>query len=607
MFNSSFLKILSKAMDLILPEGRGKFVRLTLAQVIVNLFDLAGILIIGFVGALSVSGIQSRPATGKMGSFISFMGLSSLDFQQQIAILGGIGAILLVLKSLISALLTKKILHFLSFRSAELSKKLIVSLFKSPVTFIRRRTEKETIYSVTTGVDEIALRMIGSSATVISDVSLLIFLSIGLFIIQPLVALSSTTFFLVIVLTLQKIVTKRASKLGLEVAKLTVSSVEDISTTIDSYRVLYVHNQLESKSKVIADKRLKLAYSQAEMTFMPNISKYVIEISLVIGAILLSASQFLLTDAIHSFSTLAVFLTAATRIAPAMLRAQQAAIQFRGSIGAADYTISLANELQDNSIETKIEQINQTNLKNENLPEILVSNVSFSFGENQVISDISFKIMPGKFCALVGLSGAGKSTLVDLILGIHKPESGQILIHGLPPANLVREYSNFISYVPQENNLINGTIVENLNFSYSNQQYSIDECLRTLELVGLVEWVDSLPLGLDTQIGETGVKLSGGQRQRLSIAAALLCNPKLLILDEATSALDAISEDEIKSLLDGIKGQVTCLVIAHRLSSIRDADSIFMIENGSLAGQGRFEELKKINSTFAKQAKLMGL
>jgi ABC-type multidrug transport system fused ATPase/permease subunit len=290
-----------------------------------------------------------------------------------------------------------------------------------------------------------------------------------------------------------------------------------------------------------------------------------------------------------------------------MLRAQQAAIQFRGSIGAADYTISLANELQDNSIETKIEQINQTNLKNENLPEILVSNVSFSFGENQVISDISFKIMPGKFCALVGLSGAGKSTLVDLILGIHKPESGQILIHGLPPANLVREYSNFISYVPQENNLINGTIVENLNFSYSNQQYSIDECLRTLELVGLVEWVDSLPLGLDTQIGETGVKLSGGQRQRLSIAAALLCNPKLLILDEATSALDAISEDEIKSLLDGIKGQVTCLVIAHRLSSIRDADSIFMIENGSLAGQGRFEELKKINSTFAKQAKLMGL
>lgn len=607
MFKDSFMPILAKAMNLILPDSRKKFFSLTLAQVVVNLLDLAGILIIGFVGALSISGIQSRQNSRELELFINFFRLSEFSFQHQIAILGAAGAILLVLKSIISAFLTRKILHFLSFRSAELSKRLILSLFSSPLSVIRRRTEKEAIFAVTTGVDEIALRMLGSSATVFSDLSLLIFLSIGLFIIQPLVALSSTVFFIVIIFTLQRIVTKRALRLGLEVANLTVSSLEDIGTTIDSYRVLYVHNQLETKSRLIGMNRIKLAYAQAEMTFMPNISKYVIEISLVIGAILLSASQFLLTDAIHAISTLAVFLTAGTRIAPAMLRAQQSAIQFRSSMGAANYTISLANELQELYPESEQRQEISSSSYPEVIPEIIVSDVSFSFEQTNVLKNISIRVMPGKSYALVGLSGAGKTTLIDLILGIHQPNVGQILINGISPKLFIRENPNYISYVPQEISLVNGTILDNLNFSYSTEEFSPSECIKKLELVGLSNWVNSMPMGIHTQIGETGVKLSGGQKQRLSIAAALLCNPKLLILDEATSSLDAISEEEIRSLLESLRGQATCLVIAHRLSSIRDADVIFMIENGSLVAEGNFEDLRKSNLIFAEQAKLMGL
>lgn len=605
MNKRGFVSLLRNAMNLILPQSQKKFILLIIAQVIVNIFDLVGILIIGFVGALSVSGIQSRPTSGRVESILKFFQVNELDFQVQIAILGGIGAVLLVIKSLVSAFLTRKILHFLAFRSAELSKRLIITLFSAPISIIRKRTEKETIFAVTTGVDEIALRMLGSSATVISDISLLVFLSVGLFVIQPLVALSTAAFFLIIVISLQKIVTRRAALLGLEVANLTVSSLEDISSSIHSYRVLYVHDQLGVKAENVALNRLMLAYAQAEMTFMPNIGKYVIEISLVVGAILLSASQFLLTDAVHAISTLAVFLTAGTRIAPALLRAQQSAIQFRSSVGAADYTLALARELEQ-VVPTRNETLFFDNISDAGA-DVVVSNLSFSYGFNNIIKNINFKIPSGNFYALVGLSGAGKTTLVDLILGIHKPSTGQVLINGIPPQDLIRKNPDFISYVPQEAVLFNGSILENLNFSYRGMNYSESECLTKLELVGLSSWVKGLSNGINTQIGETGVKLSGGQKQRLSIAAALLCDPKLLILDEATSALDAISEEEIKELLDQLKGRVTCLVIAHRLSSIRDADSILMIEEGELVAQGNFEELKKTSSSFAEQAKLMGL
>ncbi len=600
---------LIRALNLILPEKKSRIAILTAAQVTINILDLAGVLIFGIVGALGISGIQSKPVSGSMLSILTALHIGSMDFRMQVALLGSLGAILLISRSLVTALLSRHILHFLSFKSAQLSQSLIRQLFDAPVQFVRQRTEKVTIYAITSGVDEIALRMLGTSTVIVSDVSLLIFLSIGLFFIQPFVALSTFAFFAIVVLAMQKTVTGRASKLGLEVANLTVKSTEDIASVLEGYRVLYVHNQLGQVATKIGADRRKLSYSQAEMAFMPNISKYVIEISVVIGAIALSACQFIISDAVHAVSTLTVFLAAGTRIAPALLRAQQGAIQFKASIGSASYTIALAEDLRNLGVMNKGLHLPETYLNTnfDRPPRIMIQDLSFSFGKDEILKDISLDFAPGQMAAIVGSSGAGKSTLVDLLLGLHSPSKGKVLIDDISPKEAIKASPYLISYVPQEIPLLNGSIFNNMNFGYREGEYSEEECLKVLHSVGLGEWISNFKLGIHTQIGETGVKLSGGQKQRLALASAIICRPKILVMDEATSALDGVSEEQIKILLDSFKGQITTIVIAHRLASIRDADQIVLLEGGEVEAVGKFGELKQKSESFRIQAELMGL
>lgn len=232
-------------------------------------------------------------------------------------------------------------------------------------------------------------------------------------------------------------------------------------------------------------------------------------------------------------------------------------------------------------------------------------------GEQDVVHNLNLNVKAGECIAVVGSSGSGKSTLMNLIIGFMMPNSGKILIDGNPITDLnLSEYRHHISVVPQNSILFTGTIKENI--TYGLEKYSDKELNKVIEMANLEEFLKELPNGIETDVGEHGGKLSGGQRQRITIARALIRNPKILILDEATSALDNISEFHVqKAIASSIRGRTT-FIVAHRLSTIRDADRIVVMEQGEMVEcgtfdelmekKGKFYELKALNDISLKQA-----
>jgi ABC-type multidrug transport system fused ATPase/permease subunit len=341
---------------------------------------------------------------------------------------------------------------------------------------------------------------------------------------------------------------------------------------------------------------------------MPNISKYVIEIAFTLGTMAVAALQFILNDSAQAVGSLTLFLAAGSRIVPAILRVQQNLVSINGSIVRAKPTIDLFRATDPSfSIPEYYSQADFVHAGFEST--ISMKNVSFVYPDSEanVLSNITLDIKPGATVAVVGPSGAGKSTLVDLLLGIYIPSEGEVRISGKSPAEAVKQWPGAIGYVPQEVVLSSGSISSNISSGFDNSIELNDQILSALEISQLQTFVNSIPLGSDTPVGERGGNLSGGQRQRVGIARAMFTKPKLLVLDEATSALDGQTESEISDAIQGLKGRVTLILIAHRLSTVMSADQIIYLEAGRIRAQGTFAEVRSAVPDFDKQARLMGL
>lgn len=236
---------------------------------------------------------------------------------------------------------------------------------------------------------------------------------------------------------------------------------------------------------------------------------------------------------------------------------------------------------------------------------ITLENITYTYpGASQpALSNISLTIRRGQLVGLAGPSGAGKSTLADVILGLYKPQQGRTLVDGVD-VDLQQAWAGRISYVPQTIYILDDTLRRNVALGLRDEEIEEDRILEALRLAHLQDLVQSLPRGLDTVLGEHGVRLSGGQRQRVGIARALYSDPDILVFDEATSALDVQTEGEITAAVNGLRGSKTMIVIAHRLSTLRDCDRIVMLHQGRVAGEGEFAVLAQSNDAFRKMVAL---
>jgi ABC-type multidrug transport system fused ATPase/permease subunit len=585
-----------------------KIFAVVLLQIGLGLLDLIGVALIGVLGALAVSGIESQQPGNRVNSALEILQISGMSFQKQVAILGILATIVLVSRTLFSVFFTRRTLFFLSRRAAVISANLVSRLLAQSLLMIQSKTTHESLYAVTYGVNTITVGVLGTTISLISDVSLLTIMSIGLFVVDPKMALGTFLVFAVIALALYRLLQVRAGALGLENTKLQILGNEKIVEVLNSYRESVVRNRRSYYAREISVIRMALANSQAELNFMPFVSKYVIEITVVLGALIIGSLQFLLQDATHAVATLSVFLAAGSRIAPAVLRVQQGGIQIRSSLGAASPTLDLIEKLGDEGIDDSAEDTVDI-LHNGFRAEVEISNVSLTYPEKDVaaIHEISLAIPKGSTVAFVGPSGAGKTTLIDVLLGVLIPDSGKILISGLPPHETVSKWPGAIAYVPQDVVISNGTVRENIGIGYPIEVVTDELVESAIKIANLSNFVNGLPQGLETQMGERGTKISGGQRQRLGIARAMFTKPQLLVLDEATSSLDGETEASITSAIQELRGTTTVIMIAHRLSTIRNSDIVVYLAEGKMIAKGTFEEVREKVPDFERQAKLMGL
>ena len=570
--------------------------------------DLLGVLAIGLLGALSVTGLQSLESGERMSTVLRVLHIADLSFQLQATVIGAFAIVLLAGRTVLSIFLTRRVLYFLSRRGANLSASLISRLLSQPLLIVQERTTQATLYAVTTGVSVITLGILATAVVLASDVSLLLVLAVGLFIVDPFTAIGTFLVFTLIGFSLYRSMHVKARRLGAQTSALNIQSNEKIIEVFDSYRESVVRNRRDYYAREIKKVRLALADASAEFSFMPYISKYVIETSVVLGALLIGAVQFILQDATHAVATLAIFLAAGTRIAPAVLRVQQGSIQILGSFGAAAPTLDLIDSLGDSlMIESTDDNVDIVHLGF--VSEILVSNVSLTYpGKSEpAISNFTLSIPAGAFVALVGPSGAGKTTIIDVLLGVLVPDKGSVQISGLPPLQAVAKWPGAVSYVPQDIVIAAGTIRENIALGYPPQAALDELVINALKIAHLDKFVAALPNGLDTQVGERGTKISGGQRQRLGIARAMFTRPYLLVLDEATSSLDSETEVGVSEAIHTLRGSTTVVMIAHRLSTVRNADIVVYLSEGKIMATGTFEEVRNNVPDFDRQAKLMNL
>lgn len=585
-----------------------KVILVIFIQLFLSLIDLLGVAIVGILGALAVRGVQSQQPGDRVSLVLRVLRIKELSFQNQMVVLGLLAAAVLISRTMASVYLNRKVLFFLSRRGATISARLTSQVLSQSLLKIQERTNQLTLSSLTSGVEIIVLKILGTAVTVISDLSLLVVMIAGLFFVDSIIALSSILLFGLIGFTLYKLMHKRAFNLGLAKHNFDIDTDEKIIEVLNSYRESTVRNRRNFYANQIGKLLMKVADTSAEMNFMPTVSKYVMETSVIIGALAIAGVQFMMKDAVHAVGTLSVFLAAGTRIAPAALRLQQGAVQIKEASGSASSTLQLIDELRLIPIDENIPDALTLDHYGF-VPEISISNATLTYPMKEIpaAAELDLYIPAGASIAIVGPSGAGKTTLVDMILGVLNPDKGFIQISSMKPLDCIKKWPGAISYVPQDVMISNGTIRENVALGYPIEDATDDLVYAALEIANLTSFIESLPNGIDTEVGERGTKISGGQRQRLGIARAMFTNPSLLVFDEATSSLDGETELRVSDAIKNLGKSKTVILIAHRLSTLKDVDMVVYMADGRIKATGTFEEVRKKVHDFDYQAQLMGL
>jgi ABC-type multidrug transport system fused ATPase/permease subunit len=603
-------EVIKASLKLISKRDRRLLIFVVTVQILLGLVDLVAVALIGVIASLAIRGVSATAPGNKVSEVLRILHIQDMSIQQQATILGLTAAVLMIGKTLASIIFIRKSLFFISRRSAIASAALLSKVLSQDLLQVQSRSFQTTLYGVTSGIDTLAMGVIGTLVMMISDISLSVILIFGLFMIDTFVAMSTLVFFLTVALLLHKSLSVRTQKITRKFTNLSIDNNQRILEVLGAYREIFVKNRRQYYVESIGSARMQLAELSAERTFMPNISKYVFELTTVIGAFGIAAIQFVANDAARAVTILTVFLAASARISPALLRIQQGVIALKGNAVAAEPTLKLLNDLEglpERSFENveEIRNYHHSDFKG----EVILNEIHFRYPLSSVeaLSDVSLRITSGEIIAIVGPSGAGKSTLVDLMLGLIPPSYGQITVNGYPPIVGLREFPGAIAYVPQDCLIFEGTLRENILLGFPSNEFTDEEVWASLRIASLEDFVRYSPKGLDLLVGERGTKLSGGQRQRLGIARAMITKPKLIILDEATSALDGQTELSISESIQTLKGNCTVVLIAHRLSTVRNADKVVYLDKGKVLSVGTFNEVRLQIADFDKQAKLMGL
>jgi len=514
------------------------------------------------------------------------------------ALLAGVAFATFVLKGALTLLYLRWTLGVLLRAEAEASSRLLRAYLRAPYPFHLQRGATDLQKTVHDAVHRIyaesLLGLVGATA----DLVVMAAVAIVVIVIEPVAAIGAAAYFVVVAVGYQRLIHRRASDAGNALIDEIGASYKIVQQSVTAIKAVQVgHHQDHFAAELKASKDTSAGHFRT-LLLLYQAPRYYLEISLIVGLALMSAVLFSLRTPAAATAALGLFLAAGFRLLPSLNRVLVALSAVRSGLGATRQVAADLQELAPDAQEVPVTMRRGSTLPIRNLT---LDQVGFSYGDGPPILDgLSLTVPQGQSAAFVGSSGAGKTTLLDLVLGLLEPTSGTILVDGVPLGQVRDDWQRSIGYVPQDTAILDATLRENIAFGVDRAKIDEEAVALALERAELAELVASLPEGLDTRLQERGVRLSGGQRQRVGIARALYGRPTVLVLDEATSSLDVETESRITKTVESLAGELTLLIVTHRLSTVQSCNQIHVLEGGRNVAAGTFEELRAGNELFAR-------
>jgi ABC-type multidrug transport system fused ATPase/permease subunit len=466
--------------------------------------------------------------------------------------------------------------------SSFLAQKLFLGYLELPYSFHLQRNSSDLIRNIQSEVNlfnTVSISFIGLA----TEISAIIGVATMLFIVEPVGTISIGAFLFVFAFIFHQLTRSRLLRWGKDRQEVEGRMVRHLTEGFGSIKISKVMHKTNYFFENFSRNNNMKAEIFAKATTLQQFPRLYLEFLAVIAL-----SAFILTmiyigeSLANILPIIGVFVVAAFRLMPSINRIMGGLQNIRYAKPVIDVLYNEFNNIENNKRVIPKNKINELEFNN----IISINGVNFSYKEDLsghlALKNISLHIFKGESVGFIGPSGSGKSTLVDLLIGVLKPQIGFIYVDNIDIYNNMSSWQNHIGYVPQFIYLTDDSIINNIAFGICPEKIDKNAVLDCLIRAQLVDFVNSLPLGLDTMVGEQGVQLSGGQRQRIGIARALYNNPDILILDEATSSLDLQTEIGVMEAITAMKGEKTIIIIAHRLSTIEHCDRIYRMNSGMI-------------------------
>lgn len=589
-------------LSFLTPSERTRYSVLIAVRALSGLLDVFGIALIAFIA--SVAGSQFGASGSLAPPRIAGIQLPPVDADGLVVLVVVVLGVFIV-KAIVAILLMRAQAHFVARVETRNAMVIADYLLTGSLATAKRYSKAELQFALTGSSTYAFTGLLNNLASLICESFLLLVITATFFLVNPVVALFAIIYFVLVVFVIQVFIGRSLKRAGREAVSGTVETMNSISDTLDTFREISVLHKQALFIERIANSRARIARSGATMTFLAGMPRYVVETALILGVVILVTQQFLTGQLSSGIVTVGVFLAGGVRMMASLLPLQSAVTNMKGNTEQAQTALSLLTEIRAAGA-TAPYQAEAPDLADVAL-DLELTDVAYRYpgAESDTIHGVSISVAHGKYAAVIGPSGAGKTTIVDLVLGLIAPDRGAVSIAGLNPALLRVAAPGLIAYVPQKPGIVSGTIAENIALGVEPAEIDRERLAEVVEAAFLADFIATLPAGADTSVGKQTDALSGGQIQRIGVARALYSRPRLIILDEATSGLDAGSEAFISSTLRALHGDVTVIVIAHRLSTVQHADIVYVVEDGRITASGDFRSVRSAVPMVEEYVKLM--
>lgn len=591
------MKALIGALRSLLPllpsDARHFLVRYSVTASLISLLDTAALGMMAVVLSSIASGRSVKlPVVGEIAEGVVIWVLVA-------------ASTLLITKSLLSLLQQWYVTRKMAEYELAIGDQLFRAYIRAPWLERMKRNSAELVRMADVGIANTTSGLLLPAASLPPELVTFTSVLLVLVIAQPTMAAITLVYLALVAWFLYWWSGRRAVAAGRANRDFSFRTATLMTEMVQALKEITLRNKYEEVAGLVRSNRGKAVRARASIQFLGAIPKFVTEAALIGGFVLLGGIGYLQGGAPAAFTSVALFGLAGFRMIPSLLRFQAVMTSTSATLPHSRAVIRDIKAAERYVAEA--ESIGQDPILTEP-SELVLDDVQFTYpgAAFAAVRDLNLTVPMGNHIALVGSSGAGKSTLVDLLLGLLTPSSGQIRLDQMDLRDVLAAWRTRVGYVPQDVVLFDGTIGQNVALTWSDD-YDRDrarEALRKAQLLTVVEARDG---DLDARVGERGLALSGGQRQRLGIARALYVEPLVLVMDEATSALDTTTEDAVTSSIRALHGEVTVITVAHRLSTIRHADLVCFMKDGTIESQGTFEDLVAASPEFAVQARLAGL